>query len=66
MIKVKHEPMDLMEAPPEKCFRCGCETRFWYEPKDVAVCRECAKSLGASDVPSKAQWLGVVEREPND
>lgn len=55
MITVVREPEEF-GRPTERCAFCWRRTAYWYEPKDVAVCRECAKKVSAKDVPSKAEW----------
>jgi len=54
MIKIEREPG---EAPGiERCCFCRKQTHFWYLPKDVAVCEECAKRAQPKDVPDKETW----------
>ncbi len=57
-IRVTEQP-DAAETPlgwREHCAFCWAPTTFWFEPKDVAVCRWCAAKVRASDVPTKAEW----------
>lgn len=52
--------------PGEHCCFCYRLTRFWYEPKDVAVCQSCADTHEPSEVPTKAIWCdAVVEKFPH-
>lgn len=71
-IPLTREDDDVWPAPAyplEHCCFCGSRTRFWYTPKDVAVCPDCAQSHDASDVPSKEEWCaspqGNGHRAPN-
>jgi hypothetical protein len=41
----------------EPCACCGKLTATWYEPKDVALCNECAESVEDHDIPTKEQWF---------
>lgn len=64
MISVTEEPKEIPSWwERERCCFCRERTRFWYVPKDVAVCDRCAKHADASDVPSKKEWLGFEESE---
>lgn len=56
MIEVIHdkEPKWL---PAEPCAFCKMPTRYWYAPKDVAVCQTCAEVKSEAEVPSKRDWL---------
>ncbi len=47
-------------GPGECCFHCFSPTTFWYEPKDVACCPSCAKTVEPADVPTKAAWCRAV------
>lgn len=55
MIEVAHES-DPDPITMEKCCFCRTPTRYWFEAKDVAVCRRCARYAEASDVPTKKAW----------
>lgn len=55
MIEVVREP-EAFGGPVERCAFCWRRTSYWFEPKDVAVCRACAQKVKARDVPSKAEW----------
>ena len=46
----------------ERCCMCRAKTRFWYDPKDVAMCEPCAKKTKHEDVPSKAEWCEKEHR----
>jgi hypothetical protein len=56
VIEVHHEEgvEDLQSV--ERCCFCRNSTRFWYKPKDVACCRECALRAEPEDVPTKKVW----------
>ncbi len=41
----------------ERCCFCRRPTDYWYEAKDVAVCRSCAPHAEGCDVPTKAVWM---------
>ena len=41
----------------ERCCFCWKRTNYWYSPKDVAVCRSCAKTHKVSEVPAKRDWI---------
>lgn len=56
MIEVVHDN-EPMWMPAEPCAFCKTPTRYWYKPKDVAVCPGCAAKKKAEDVPSKREWL---------
>jgi hypothetical protein len=43
--------------PGEPCAFCSRPTRYWFTPKDVAVCLICALAHEAADVPSKKEWF---------
>lgn len=45
------------EPALEPCACCGKLTGWWYKLKDVALCRECAKTRKAADVPTKDAWF---------
>jgi len=55
MIEVTHGPEPDLCAIERCCF-CRKETRYWYKPKDVACCQECAVKAEPVDVPSKKIW----------
>lgn len=44
-------------SPAESCAFCTRPTRYWFTPKDVAVCLICAKYHEADEVPSKKEWF---------
>lgn len=56
MIEVTHDK-EPSWAPKELCAFCHRPTRYWYTPKDVAVCAACAETHSVEDVPSKRDWL---------
>lgn len=56
MIKVVKDDAGPQE-PKESCALCTRPTNYWYEPRDVAVCQECAKTASVADVPTKREWL---------
>jgi predicted amidophosphoribosyltransferase len=41
----------------ENCCICRESTEFWYQPKDVALCKNCAKSIDHDDIPTKLDWI---------
>jgi hypothetical protein len=59
MIKVTEEPDEDWDVRENCCF-CFGATRFWYEPKDVAVCPACAEGRAPEEVPSKENWCNAV------
>lgn len=65
MIKVEREPTDLtgeFYGAMEQCCFCWKKTPFWYAPKDVAVCPDCAEKHSAKDVPNKEIWCEEAAR----
>lgn len=56
MIGVKHDG-EHAYSPAENCVFCDLPTRYWYVPKDVPVCPDCAKEAEAHEVPNKRDWL---------
>lgn len=61
MVKVTKEPEEF--GPPlEPCSICYERTKFWYVPKDVALCQRCAKTAKPDDIPSKERWCANVEQ----
>lgn len=56
MIEITRDPDDLAEFTTEHCCFCRRPTRYWFAPKDVAVCRACAPHAEAKDVPTKKMW----------
>lgn len=56
MITVTHDK-EPNWWPAESCAFCNAPTRYWYVPKDVAVCPSCAEKHEPADVPCKRQWL---------
>ena len=54
-IPVTHDQDDA-DGIAERCCFCRDKTRYWFLPKDVAVCPECAKYATAEDVPNKMDW----------
>lgn len=67
MIEVTREPDDFcrkLGIPEtfEKCCFCWKSTRFWYAPKDVAVCELCASASDPDDVPDKETWCKQADR----
>lgn len=58
MIDVVLEPDEFPKHwPQEMCALCHKKTKYWYRPKDVAVCPECALNASADDVPVKQAWI---------
>lgn len=64
MITVTHD-QEPNWWPAEACAFCKTPTRYWYAPKDVAVCQSCADSHEEHDVPCKRDWLNS-NRAPSD
>lgn len=60
-LKVVHDGSPPGEVQ-ERCCMCRALTRFWYAPKDVAMCEPCAKTTKREDVPSKAEWCAKERR----
>jgi len=56
MIEVSLEPEPDLRVIEHCCF-CRRPTRYWYTPKDVACCPDCAKHAEKKDVPSKKIWF---------
>lgn len=59
MIKVEPDIFDAEFDVGEPCCICGCATRFWFTPKDVACCPSCAEFAAAKDIPCKRDWLNA-------
>lgn len=55
MLKITHDGTRPGEVQ-ERCCKCRKPTRWWYAPKDVAVCPECAAYTTPEDLPSKDEW----------
>jgi hypothetical protein len=55
-IKVVREPEDEPWGTQELCCFCWERTPYWYEKKDVPVCKECAKTHKAKEVPDKKTY----------
>ena len=53
MISVHPDPDG--EAVESCCF-CRRPTKYWYRPRDVACCKQCAGHAVADDVPDKQTW----------
>jgi hypothetical protein len=60
-MKVVHDGTGPAD-PAERCAFCRSKTRFWFAPKDVAVCQECALTRAESEVPSKRAWIDRERR----
>lgn len=58
MIEVVHANSPNWELA-EKCTFCEKPTKYWYTPKDVAVCPNCAETHNPQDVPTKREWLNA-------
>lgn len=41
----------------ERCCLCRTKTRYWYTPKDVALCQQCAQTATAKEIPTKREWI---------
>ena len=57
MLRVKKEPKELESMGLEHCCLCRERTHFWYTPKDVALCRPCAKTATETALPTKEEWI---------
>ena len=55
-IKVTREPKDFRDIAAAHCCFCRAPTRYWYTPKGVAVCIDCAMTHNTKDVPSEKEW----------
>lgn len=55
-IPVTHDQDEINDGISERCCFCRAPTRYWYLPKDVAVCPDCAPYAKAEDVPAKREW----------
>lgn len=55
MLELTHDGEPRSEVAERCCF-CRKPTRFWFAPKDVAVCSSCAVEALPDAVPSKAEW----------
>lgn len=58
MISVIHDN-EPKWMPAESCAFCKAPTRYWFSPKDVAVCQSCAEKHEACEVPTKREWLNA-------
>lgn len=56
MIEVVHEVGVTDLRFVERCCFCREPTRYWFLPKDVACCEECASKAEPADVPDKDAW----------
>lgn len=56
-LQLTREPESLSDKGSERCCFCREVTPYWYQPKDVAVCKGCAPYANPEDVPSKKDWL---------
>lgn len=56
MIEVVREDLEQSTIEIENCCFCRNPTAFWYKPKDVACCLECAANAEPGDVPDKQTW----------
>lgn len=66
MIDVHHDGEKAI-ATAEPCACCQKPTHFWFKPKDVPVCTNCAAVKVASEVPDKRTWLAACGIElPED
>lgn len=56
MISLTHDGSSFPE-PAERCCFCRTPTRYWFQPKDVAVCQDCAEHMTVAEVPTKDEWF---------
>jgi hypothetical protein len=54
-LEVTHDG-EATGVPRERCCVCRNPTNYWYAPKDVALCVNCAKVAKASNLPTKEEW----------
>lgn|GEM_PF-3090729 len=45
--------------PAENCCVCRTPTRFWFTPRDVALCPPCAETATESSLPTKTEWFAA-------
>lgn len=57
MIEVSLEPEPGLLGTTEHCCFCRKPSRYWFVPKDVACCQDCAKQADVEDVPTKDVWF---------
>jgi hypothetical protein len=57
MVYVERESLDFMGCEFERCFRCKQPTPYWYAPKDVPCCKDCAAVVEANEIPTKSEWV---------
>ena len=65
MVEVVREPKGF-EPPYEHCSICKSPTPYWYEPKDVALCKACAKTVKPDDIPTKKEWFSKGRKGDDD
>jgi hypothetical protein len=63
MLTVIRNPLAEDVRDRERCSVCRTMTFFWYPPKDVALCEECAKTKRRADVPTKKEWFEQGKRK---
>lgn len=63
MLTVIKNPLAEDIRDREHCAICRQLTFFWYPPKDVALCEECAKTTRRADVPTKKEWWEHGQRK---
>ena len=52
-----YDPFPGVTGTLENCVFCRTETEYWYKPKDVAMCPNCASAALAEEVPDKLDWI---------
>lgn len=62
MVSVTPEPPGLEPFGIERCCVCDVPTKFWYTPKDVALCKPCAANAQEADLPAKPEWMADQRR----
>lgn len=62
MVSVTPEPAGLEAFGIEHCCVCDQPTKFWYTPKDIALCPSCAQIAVADALPCKENWIASQQR----
>lgn len=58
-VRVTHEPPDAYPGAwvLERCCVCRKQTRYWFTPKDIALCLDCAETATPESLPTKDEWF---------
>lgn len=69
-LKVTHEDTEYLkswglglEKLVERCTLCNKPTRYWYTPRNVPLCPDCAVVSKASDLPNKRLKFTLPPKE---